>query len=471
MGLLVDEMKRERADHLIEFLGIIRPTITTSNGILDEPNDDFSALFELSVKQLVTMSMSACLCGSCNAACQKLVEVHRHMRKLEQEAKEFQVKFLNAIKLSKAIAEKYDQTIGKKNHDEEKDDVPIHPTNMNLDMESLVDQIRTCLVGGKGMWKSMKGKWMNYVNLDKEFTRTPKHFPKQRKAKTKQRKKTQLESSKKGSHVLIDNHNDLVKIIKVEKDMLSPAEIETNSLGPQQEGIEIERRNSIEDETTRIDSPFDDNHDDFNDQASFLSADEIKLEPNPVNEVKQNVQSNETSVDTKGTSDEHVPHKAISRQLLSYRRRRAQHPNLSAKEFLLLGKNSTPGRATRPIEELKSTPQNKQYMKWRQSHGMTMSRPAYNKMRRELALKRQKILEDGGPFMPSMNGSIIPVRWVEKDGKLSYLGFEVNQHEDAMSCALCPDFKTKYKKTMSNHIKNYHIGRHFQFNYSFHVII
>ncbi len=143
------------------------------------------------------------------------------------------------------------------------------------------------------------------------------------------------------------------------------------------------------------------------------------------------------------------------------------YPDLSAKEILPPRKNCSIPGPRRPIEELKATPQNKQYIKWRQSHGMTMSQPAYKKMRRELALKRQKMLEEGGTFMPGL-----PVRWVKKDGKLSYLGFEVNKHEDdTMSCALCPDYKSKSRLTMSRHIKKDHIGGQIELNQSFHVIV
>lgn len=124
------------------------------------------------------------------------------------------------------------------------------------------------------------------------------------------------------------------------------------------------------------------------------------------------------------------------------------------------------GRTRRPIEELKSTPQKPltPYMKWRQSHhGMTMSIPAYKKMRRELALQRQKIVDEGGPFMSKLNGSLIPVRWVEKDGKLTFLGVEVKKHEDGtFSCSLCPDWNfdpCKNKSSLKYHIKKYHIGR------------
>ncbi len=115
-------------------------------------------------------------------------------------------------------------------------------------------------------------------------------------------------------------------------------------------------------------------------------------------------------------------------------------------------------RLIRSIEEFKSTKQNAPYIRWRQKHGLSIL--AYNKMRRELALKRQKILDEGGAFMPGPKESVLQVRWVSKDGKLSYLGVEVNKHEDnTMSCPMCPEFnRTKYKNTMSVHIKRNHIG-------------
>lgn len=98
------------------------------------------------------------------------------MKKLEAEVKEFQVKFLNAIKLSKALVENDPLANIKGNEDEDTEDKSGSKkdtrTKVSLPMKT-VNQVRTCFVGGKWWWGLMKNDWMNYVNLDTEVIGNP----------------------------------------------------------------------------------------------------------------------------------------------------------------------------------------------------------------------------------------------------------------------------------------------------------
>lgn len=88
---------------------------------------------------------------------------------------------------------------------------------------------------------------------------------------------------------------------------------------------------------------------------------------------------------------------------------------------------------------------------------------AYKEMKQKQFAEEQKIAEVSGlPGRAHKGSAGMRTHWIDTDGKLSYLGVEVDRKEDGtLSCALCdfiPGNQSKAKTALSHHIKSYHVG-------------
>ncbi len=118
------------------------------------------------------------------------------------------------------------------------------------------------------------------------------------------------------------------------------------------------------------------------------------------------------------------------------------------------------------IEDLKQSRSNNWHIKWRKTHGKTMSMTAYREMRRKEFLEKQKVNDDLIPGRSHIGPGGVKINWEEKgEGKWTYSGVEVRANEDrTFSCILCENNgievkRVKTKTRMSLHIKRIHFGK------------